>query len=356
MKIAIIGFGGMGEHHFKNIIPRLNESDSEEKIEVIGIYDISEDRKEYAKSLKLHIFNSPEEIYRDNSIEAVLIATPNDLHFPYVIECLANNKHVICEKPLGLSLSEVKHMYKQAYASNRVFMVHQNRRWDSDFLIIKNIFDNSNIGEIYQIESRVMGSNGIPGSWRRIYSQGGGMMLDWGVHLIDQMLQMIPNKITSIYCHYSYQADEEVDDGFDLQVTFDNGLLYRIVVDTNCYHELPRWQVYGKEGTTTITNWKANQIEGKTTKVIIKKDDKLQGVEAGNGFTKTMAKRRNETIMELPLKIINPDKNIFYKNFINAIRNNEEILIKENEVSRVFEVMEAAYESAKNNIVIKKVI
>ena len=48
MKIAIIGFGGMGEHHFKNIITRLNDSDIQEKIDVAGIYDINEERKEYA--------------------------------------------------------------------------------------------------------------------------------------------------------------------------------------------------------------------------------------------------------------------------------------------------------------------
>ena len=64
-------------------------------------------------------------------------------------------------------------------------------------------------------------------------------MLDWGVHLIDQMLKMIDAKVTSVYCDYSYQAGEEVDDGFDLEVKFNNGLIYRIVVDTNSFIELP---------------------------------------------------------------------------------------------------------------------
>lgn len=356
MKIAIIGFGGMGAHHHNNIISRLNDSDFKEKIEVAGIYDISEERKEYAKSLNLRSFNNVNEIYNDESIEAVLIATPNDLHLPYVIDCLKNNKHVICEKPIGLSSKEIKKMYKQAHISNKIFEVHQNRRWDNDYLTMKNIFEKKTIGDVYQIESRVMGSNGIPGSWRRIFAQGGGMMLDWGVHLIDQMLQMIPNKIESIYCHYSYQAKEEVDDGFDLQVKFDNGLIYRIVVDTNCFNELPRWQMYGKEGTATVTNWRGNKVEGKVTKVVIRKDDQLEGIEAGNGFTKTMAKRRNETIEELPLEVITGDKNDFYKNFINAIKNNEEVLIKEEQVLRVFKVMETAYKSAQANKVIKKVI
>ena len=356
MKMAIIGFGGMGAHHYNNIISRLNESEFEEKIDIAGIYDISEERKEYAKSLQLHSFNNPQERYNDETIETVLIATPNDLHLPYVIECLKNNKHVICEKPLGLSSKEIKKMYKFAKKSGKIFEVHQNRRWDNDYLTIKNIYNNNNIGQIYQIESRVMGSNGIPGKWRRIFNQGGGMMMDWGVHLIDQMLQMIPNKVTSIYCHYSYQAQEEVDDGFNLQVKFDNGLLYKIVVDTNCFNELPRWQLYGKEGTATITNWRGNKLEGKITKVVIRKDDKLEGVEAGNGFTKTMASRRKETVEEFPLELIEGDKNSFYKNFINSIRNKEQTLIKEEQVLRVFNLIEAAYKSATTNKVIHKMI
>ena len=356
MKIAIIGFGGMGDHHNKYIIPRLNDSDYPEKLEIAGIYDISEERKDVAKSLGLHCFNSPEEIYNDDNIKIVLVTTPNDLHLPYVINALNHNKHVICEKPLALNSNEVKLMYETAKKAGKVFEVHQNRRWDNDFLTIKNIYDKNIIGDIYQVESRVMGSNGIPGSWRKFFAQGGGMMLDWGVHLIDQMLEMIPYKITSIYCTYSYQAKEEVDDGFDLQVRFENDLLYRIVVDTNCYHELPRWQMYGKEGTATITNWKGNLIEGKVSKVNLYKDDKLEGIEAGNGFTKTMAKRRNETIDSLPLEVIQADKNTFYKNFMNAILINEELIVKEEQVLRVFKVMEAAYKSAKTNEVIKEII
>ena len=356
MKLAIIGFGGMAGHHNRCIIPRFNEGKNKNKIEVVGVYDIDPKRYEVAKELGLYCYNSAQEIYDDENIDIVLVTTPNDVHMPYVIGALQHNKHVICEKPLGLSSKEVKKMYKEAKKANKVFEVHQNRRWDDDYLTIKNIFDKKIIGDVYQIESRVMGSNGIPGEWRKVFAQGGGMMLDWGVHLIDQMLQMINSEVVSIYCNYSYQAKEEVDDGFDLEVKFANGLLYRIVVDTNCYNELPRWQVYGNEGTVTINHWQDNKVEGIVSKVILKEDNQLKGVEAGNGFTKTMAKRRVETIEHLPLDVIRGDKNAFYNNFVNAIVNNEELFVKHEQVLRVFKVMEAAYKSAKTNKVIKKKI
>ena len=95
MKLAIIGFGGMAGHHKNFIIPRLNDSDYKEKIEIAGIYDIDEQRNKYAEELGLHTFKSPQEIYEDKSIEIVLVTTPNDFHKPYVIEALKNGKNVI---------------------------------------------------------------------------------------------------------------------------------------------------------------------------------------------------------------------------------------------------------------------
>jgi len=353
MKIAIIGYGGMGNNHKKYIIKRLNDSDYPEKLELVGAYDIN---PAWAIENGVTPIESAEAIWNDPEIEIVLIATPNDLHLPYVLEALKRGKNVICEKPLGLTSKEVEIMYDAAKASGKVFSVHQNRRWDDDYLTVKNIFDKKTVGDVYRIESRVMGSNGIPGAWRRVFAQGGGMMLDWGVHLIDQMLQMIPGKVTSVYCDYSYQAGEDVDDGFNLLCKFDCGVEYRIVVDTNCFIELPRWQVYGADGTATITNWRRDNVEGRVVRVNQRVDDKLEGVNAGNGFTKTMAARRAETVDELPLEIVRGDKNAFYRNFMDAILKGDKTIVQKEQVLRVFDVMESAYESAHTGDVIHKII
>lgn len=79
-----------------------------------------------------------------------------------------------------MSVKEAEEMYDAAEKAGVVFEVHQNRRWDDDYLTVKNIVDNELAGEAYLIESRVMGGNGIPGAWRKEKARGGGMMLDWG--------------------------------------------------------------------------------------------------------------------------------------------------------------------------------
>ena len=121
MKIAIIGYGGMGNNHRKYIIPRLNDSDYPEKLEIAGIYDISEERKEFAAQLGLHNFDSAEQIFADESIKIVLIATPNDLHKPYALEAMSRGKNVIVEKPMGMNTAKCLPCIKTA-AGTTIFL------------------------------------------------------------------------------------------------------------------------------------------------------------------------------------------------------------------------------------------
>lgn len=120
---------------------------------------------------------------------------------------------------------------KVAEETGQVFMVHQNRRWDEDFLTVKKIYNEKMTGEIFHIESRVHGANGIPGDWRHLKKNGGGMVLDWGVHLLDQLLFMIHSPVTSVYANLSYVLGDEVDDGFQTYLTFANGITALVEVE-----------------------------------------------------------------------------------------------------------------------------
>lgn len=353
MKIAIIGYGGMGSYH-ASLLKNYAKTSPEYPLELAGIYDIDPARAEVAEKDGIRAYASAEEIWKDKSVGAVLIATPNDIHAEYVKAASAAGKNIICEKPIALTEKQAEEMYGYAEKAGVVFEVHQNRRWDDDFLTVKNIYDHAeHIGEVYRIESRVMGGNGIPGDWRKKEAQGGGMMLDWGVHLIDQMLQMVKSPILSLYCEYSYIYGEEVDDGCRLSVKFENGVEYLVVVATDCFRSLPRWQAYGTEGTATVQDW---DLSGGMTRVLVKHDDNIAGIRAGNGFTRTMAPRVGNTVEQKTLPVVHAEPFAFYKNFAAACAGKEERRIKKEEVLRVFRVMEAAARSARENIVIKEKI
>ena len=349
MNLVIIGFGGMGSYHAE-CLQKFAEEKAEHTLTLAGIYDIDPARVEFARQKGIRAYASPEEIWADKSVGAVLIATPNELHAPYAAAAAAAGKNIICEKPIGLSSAQAEQMYAAAEKAGVLFEVHQNRRWDDDYLTVRNIVARGDIGEVYKIESRVVGCNGIPGDWRKEKARGGGMMLDWGVHLIDQMLQTVDSRVASLYCNYSYIYGEEVDDGCDLLVNFENGVQYRVVVATDCFRRLPRWMVYGIDGTAVIEDW---DLSGGMTRVLEREDKNLVGIRAGNGFTRTMAQRSHSSVEQLPLPVVHAEPFAFYKNFAAACAGAEKPAIRKEEVLRVYRLMEAAERSARENIVVK---
>ena len=349
MKIAVIGYGGMGGYHVQKI-REYAATNPAYPIEVAGIYDTDPQRAEAAREKGLRAYASAEEVFADAEAGAVLIATPNDVHAQYAYAAAQAGKHIICEKPIAMSVREAEKMYAAAQKAGVVLEVHQNRRWDDDFLTVGQLIKAGTIGQVYKIESRVVGANGIPGAWRKERAHGGGMMLDWGVHLIDQMLQLVPSETKSVYCEYSYIYGEEVDDGCELHVLFENGMRYDVVVATDCFRRLPRWQVYGTEGTATIEDW---DLAGGVTRAKCKRDTQIVGVRAGNGFTKTMAQRSDASIEELPLPVVHAQPFAFYHNFAEVVAGKVSPAVRKEEVLRVFRLMEAAERSAQANEVIK---
>ena len=177
------------------------------------------------------------------------------------------------------------------------------------------------------------------------------MVLDWGVHLFDQMFQMIDSKISSLYAELTYVTNEECDDGFYVTVNFENGVRYFIEVGTSNFIELPRWYMLGVNGSGIINSW--DPTDGKITMVSDwEKRDAVPVVTAA-GLTKTMAPRTDETIQEFPLPVVHADIKDFYRNVAKAVRGEEEQLIKHDQLMRVMKFMEAVFESAEKNIVIK---
>ncbi len=328
INVAIIGFGGMGEWHY-------HQMKASKIMNVAGIYDIAEPRREYAKKLGLKVFESPIAVAVEPDLDAVLIATPNDLHLPYTEYFAGKKKHIICEKPATTTSGYFEMMCDAAKAGGVLLAVHQNRRWDPDFLTVKQIKDEGTIGEIYDIESCVTGSHGIPGDWRKEKERGGGMLLDWGVHLIDQLLLLDPTPVVDVDCDMSKIEGYEVDDGFTLRIRFESGLKATMIVDTNCFINRPRWRIQGTDGTAVIENWAR---EGKIVRVKEREDKFLRGIDAGNGYTRTMADRSAVTVEELALPQPMPEEYAFYKNVLAAV-NGGELAVKEEEVSRALKVM-----------------
>jgi len=342
-RLAIVGFGGMGNWH-REIIGDI------EHLEVCGVFDIAAGRQDDAAKAGLQVYDSLEAVLNDQMCDIILIATPNQLHKEIAVRALNSGKHVVCEKPAMLSCVELEEVLAAAKANDRLFVVHQNRRWDEDYLTVKQIIEEKRLGKIHRIESRIHGSRGIPGDWRQQKECGGGMVFDWGVHILDQMLQMIPGKIETVFATLTHVTNELVDDGFTTVLQFAGGAEVLLEVGTSNFIKLPRWYVLGQNGTAVINDW---DLSGEMVLVKEWRSKDAVPVKTAAGLTKTMAPRTKESIITEPLPVVKSDIRDFYRNVLQTLDGEAKILVKNHEVMRVLRLMEIIFESAEKNQVIR---
>lgn len=341
---GIIGFGGMGNHHFNNIAQI-------EEMNVTAVYDINPDKVKLAEEKGVKGYYSLDGILSDKSLEVIIIATPNNFHKELSIAALRAGKNVICEKPVMMNAKELEEVIAVSKECGKVFAAHQNRRWDKDFRIMAKVMDDNMIGEPFYIESRVQGAKGVPGDWRCVKEAGGGMLFDWGVHLIDQIMWYVKSPVTEVYTHMLSVKFEDVDDNFKLLLRFENGLSALVEVDTYTFINLPRWHVSGTDGTMQIDNW---QCDGKVVRAKTLEINWEEGiVYTAAGPTKTMAPRPKESVEEFPLPQVITDAKDYYRNFVAAVDGKEEIIVKPEESLRVMQVIDAAFESHDKGIAVK---
>ena len=335
--VAVIGYGGMGGWHTRFI--RGNNV-----VNLIGIYDINPERAKVAEENGIHAYGSWEEVLADTAVDIVVIAVPNELHKPLAIEAMSRGKHVICEKPVTLSSADLQEIIDASHKYDRLFTTHQNRRWDVDYLMMKELYRSGELGDVFTIESRYHGSRGIPGDWRAKKEHGGGMILDWGVHLIDQMLQLIPEKIVKVSCDITNITTDEVDDGFRLNLYFESGKSALVEVGTFNFIAMPRFYMQCKNGSAKIEDWRKN---AEVAKCLAWHESDVVPVQTAAGITKTMAPRDEITLKTYEAARPVSDVHDFYRNLVKAIDGTEEQLITHAQIRRVLSVMEACFKSAE---------
>lgn len=335
-RVVVIGYGGMGGWHTRYLL-------KSDVCELAGIYDIKPERSELARQNGIYAYESLEAVLADSTVELVTLAVPNELHRPLAIQCMAAGKHVISEKPVTMSSGELQEMIDASHKYGRLFTTHQNRRWDCDYLMMKQVYASGELGEVTSVESRIHGSRGIPGDWRGKKEHGGGMILDWGVHLIDQMLGIVTDRrIESVYCRCNHITNYEVDDGFRLELYFEDGLTALIEVGTSNFISMPRFYMTGTNGSAMVNDWRED------CKVVCCKnwDEKdVVPVVTAAGLTKTMAPRDEKTITESVVHRPESDVHDFYRNVCAAIDGREQQIVTHEQLMRVMRVMEAAFES-----------
>lgn len=352
-KAAVIGYGGMGQWHAAHMEGLSYAGTLAPKSDVVrcaGIYDIDPKKEDLARLYGINVYDSLEALLADSEVEIVVVATPNDLHEEMVIKCLEAGKNVICEKPVTLSLESLDRMIDASDRTGKVFCVHQNRRWDDYFLTMKHLAESGKIGDVISVETRVHGSNGVPGDWRKVKAQGGGMLLDWGIHMIDQMLWMNGYDVDRVFCTFDYLTGVEVDDGCFVDIFLKSGKRCRVEINTYNFISLPLMYMRGTDGTAIAESWQSGI---KVSRCIQWRDNDIKPVRTASGISKTMAPRNSRTIEEYDLPLEEADVHDFYRNFCRVIDGKESLVVNHEQMRVVMQVIEAAFKSAETGEVVK---
>jgi len=346
IKMGILGYGGMGNWHAKNA-GRISN------VEIVSVHDIDEQRLKDAAANGLKAYGAREAFLKDPDINFVLIATPNHLHKDFTIEALQAGKNVICEKPAALSVKELDEMIQKAEETGKIFTVHQNRRWDKDFLVMQKVIHAGMIGKVHSIESRVYGNNGSIYGWRLKKEFGGGMVLDWGVHLLDHFTFMYPEKkIRNVFAQLFSVINKEVDDLFKVEMVFEDGLSVHVQVGTFGLINQPRFFAYGDLGTLVIDDFSGKNGRMKLLKHRIDDMGRII-IDTPAGPTRTMAPQPEDCFMEKELPEIDCEWTEFYSNLVGVFSGKEKLIVTPASVRRTMQVIEAVFESAKTGTAVK---
>jgi predicted dehydrogenase len=345
VKLGIIGYGGMARWHHKN-------ASKIDGVDVIAAYDIDAGMVKEAEENGLRAYSALDEFLADKDINTVLVATPNHVHKELAVASMDAGKNVIVEKPVALSVAELDEMIAASEKNHVLFTVHQNRRWDKDYRVMRKAVEDGLLGDVYTIESRVHGSGGTMYGWRAYKKYGGGMLYDWGVHLIDQILYMMPTKVESVYARLFSIANPDVDDYFKVLLNFGSSLTAQIEVGTMCMESLPRWFVCGNRGALHIDDFEVKS--GSITRLNKLADEvTAEVIDTPSGPTRLFAPRPDDATDHLELPDVKTNWTEFYENVRDVIDGKAELIVKPLEVRYTMSVIEAAFKSHETGQAVK---
>lgn len=317
---VVVGYG-WGDYHCQQI----RET---EGLRLAGICDAELVRRnEAGKKYGVKTYATIEEVLDDSSVEMVVLVTPHHTHAPLALQALAAGRHVVVEKAMCLNLKEADAMIEAARKAKRTLTVHQNRRYDGDYMTACQIIQSGVLGEVYQIET-ACNYWGPHLGWRTKAHFGGGYLYDAGGHMIDQLAQMAGCRAKTVFADLQKRVWTDTMDTETyalVTVRFENGLMGLVDVSGIAWYRKPRFVIMGEKGTFVAM---ADENFGQATGFIYASvADSKAKIELG--------KSKESKWM------------LFYQQLADHLLNNSELSVKPEEARESIKIIEAVFRSAE---------
>lgn len=346
-RYAVIGYGFIGRRHVDTL-------KSFEVSDCTAVCDINPQRLQEVKNLypDMNVYDNADDLFANEEIDGVIIAANNNQHKELVVKAARAGKHIICEKPAAMTVADLDEMTAEVRKAGVTFTVHQQRRYDKDFRCVKECYDKKLVGDIYTIQSSLYGYNGNMHDWHIYKEEGGGMLYDWGVHLIDQILYMVDSRLVSVFADVRNVINEEVDDYFKILLRFENRVTAEIELGTYFLSDRKdwferHWYVGGNKGSMYADKFDPQGKVVRTTRLLENAAEDQDKSAKSYGPTRSFGIPEPGLIVTEDIPHVECEQKDYFRNYFNALEGKEEFLVKIPEVRRVLAVMEACRKSAE---------
>jgi predicted dehydrogenase len=340
--VGLIGYGAIARAHAATI-------SSTAGLRLGGVCDLSQERRDLAASeWKVPVHASAQSMFDDPEIGLVVVGTPPSAHADAVLAALAAGKHVVCEKPFALRVDEADRMIDSAAARELVLTVFQSRRWDPDYLAMRDVVRSGRIGEMFYMEAFVGGYSHPCDFWHSHEPISGGTIYDWGSHYFDWVLQLFPDRVRTIsaVAHKRVWHDVTNSDQVRVDLTFAGGAQASFLQSDIAAALKPKWYVLGTRGAV-VGEWRDETV---TTRApggeLI--EERLAPTDSP-ARVKVMRPADDGGSHEEVLVLSRRDDGGFYRNLADHLTWDEPLAVTADEARRTVAVMEAATRSIAND-------
>jgi predicted dehydrogenase len=243
VQVGVIGFGLGGRVFHAPIISAVPG------LQLAAIVERSGDSARAAYP-NVKVVRTVSELLAIDSIELIVVTTPNPTHLDLARQCLMAGRHVVVDKPFATTYAEAAELVRIAEERGRLITVYQNRRWDGDFLTLRRIMQDGRLGRLVLFESHMERYRPMLKSeaWRELPSPGSGLWFDLGPHLLDQAFVLFgpPESMTAEL--RSERDGAAVDDAFDVVLQYPR---MRVLLRSNLLTCVPgpRFRLNGTQGS-----------------------------------------------------------------------------------------------------------
>ena len=312
-----------------------------------AVCDLNPGRLEQAgqdfADLKTH--TTAETLADDPAVDLVIVATSPNTHADLALQMMTAGKHVVCEKPLALSRDEVHAMVRAAETGGLHLSCHQNRRWDVDYLAIRQALSEGLIGDLFYLETFVGGFSHPCGYWHSHAPISGGTAYDWGAHYLDWVVSLMPEKVAAVSStsHKRVWHDVTNADQERIHIRFDGGKEAEFVHSDIAAVRKPKWYLLGTEGAI-LGQWQDVATYSIDPVLYFNRHD-IPATEMTPDLT---LYRRHASGQIVPQKLAQPVRQhyLFHQNLADHLLAGEPLMAPLADSVRVVAILEAAKRSA----------